>query len=483
IRAGNDFRPPIRAPTRGAIFEDAQLYENYARWSVGAYLLVRRSVFVLDPVKEVPLSPRKLCQARPISVQPLLHSLDLWYYPPLVRDIVMDLESTARGYAERMDVLNPMKMFKRSLDKIENGRNDEATRRVKKTKTNVATLAKQPNHRELMRLADTAPAPDWLPKSHEIWLEAMNHVTHLNLAPAESPRRFLLPPVHLFWGCNEQKQRTYFYHFFVLHYEFGDRAMRKLPPLTTQEWRSILGDTYWKQQWPKDDGNIPQLESTYDPNAFWKHGGPLFFGDERSAKIAAGKYGPRSTRPCGCAVRMDSADDPDVRQAALYQLISMHSKWEMEEMECLLFPEGQPEEGSARRRWGERLWGKVKVLNMWTSTIWRPSDIVTEFCTCQSWRLWVSFVQDIVAEWDGFDSWDWEGHPPPIRAHNSSLLDYSQLDTQNFRRLTIRLLAFFIHTFVTRLSYYPSPLLLYPPTLKFHTCVEHGYRAVSFDYP
>jgi hypothetical protein len=71
------------------------------------------------------LSPRKLCQARPISVQPLLHSLELWYYPPLVRDIVMDLEAAARGYAERLDVLDPTKELKRKQEKTENRKNDE----------------------------------------------------------------------------------------------------------------------------------------------------------------------------------------------------------------------------------------------------------------------------------------------------------------------------------------------------------------------
>ena len=124
IRAGENFRPPIRAPTRGAIFEDTRLYENHVRWSVGAYLLVRRSAFVLDPTKEVPLEPRKLCQTRPISLQPLLHSLELWYYPPLVRDTV-DLEVAARGYVERLDVLNPTKELKRKQEKTENRKNDE----------------------------------------------------------------------------------------------------------------------------------------------------------------------------------------------------------------------------------------------------------------------------------------------------------------------------------------------------------------------
>ena len=127
IRAGNDFRSPVRAPTRGAIFEDAQLYENHSRWSVGAYLLVRRSVFVLDHAKEVPLSPRESCQARPISFppHPYLHSLELWYYPPLVQDFVMDLEAAARGYAARLDTFNPTKELKRKLEKTENRKHDE----------------------------------------------------------------------------------------------------------------------------------------------------------------------------------------------------------------------------------------------------------------------------------------------------------------------------------------------------------------------
>jgi hypothetical protein len=95
------------------------------RWSVGAYLLVCWSAFVLDPTKEVPLEPRRLCQTCPISLQPLLHSLDLWYYPPLVRDIVMDLEATARGYIKRLDVLAPTKELKHKVEKAENRKNDE----------------------------------------------------------------------------------------------------------------------------------------------------------------------------------------------------------------------------------------------------------------------------------------------------------------------------------------------------------------------
>ena len=99
IRAGNMFQSRIRTPTRGAIFEDARLYESYARWSVGAFLLVQKSVFVLDPSNEVALSPRTLCKSHPMSLLPTLHTLDHWYYPLLVQDFVTELETTACGYA------------------------------------------------------------------------------------------------------------------------------------------------------------------------------------------------------------------------------------------------------------------------------------------------------------------------------------------------------------------------------------------------
>ena len=125
VRAGDKFQCPIRVPTRGAIFEDARLYESYARWSVGAFLLVHKSIFVLDRSKQVALSPRTLCKSQPMSVMPPLHSLELWYYPPFIQNNMMELETTARGYAERLDIFNPTKVSKRKQVKTENREADK----------------------------------------------------------------------------------------------------------------------------------------------------------------------------------------------------------------------------------------------------------------------------------------------------------------------------------------------------------------------
>jgi hypothetical protein len=126
IHAGDKFQRPICVPTWGAIFEDIRLYENYARWS-GAFLLIHRSTFELDHSKQVALSPRTLCKSQPMSVNPPLHSLEheLWYYPPLVHDIMMELETAAHGYMEQLDILNPTKVSKRKQDKRENRKADK----------------------------------------------------------------------------------------------------------------------------------------------------------------------------------------------------------------------------------------------------------------------------------------------------------------------------------------------------------------------
>jgi hypothetical protein len=126
VQQGEDFRPPFRAPTRGSIFDDEDLYANHARWSIASYLIVPNDRFV-DLNKRVDLSPRNSSRMDVMSIQPLIHSLHLWYYPPHVTDVCANFEPAARGYAERLDIFIPTKGFKRTLDKLGNQRADEGT--------------------------------------------------------------------------------------------------------------------------------------------------------------------------------------------------------------------------------------------------------------------------------------------------------------------------------------------------------------------
>ncbi len=82
-------------------------------------------MFVLDPAKEVAMSPCKLCKTQPMSLQPLLHMLPHWYYPPLVHDVVTELETATQGYTECLDPFNLMKEVKCKLEKRENRISDE----------------------------------------------------------------------------------------------------------------------------------------------------------------------------------------------------------------------------------------------------------------------------------------------------------------------------------------------------------------------
>jgi hypothetical protein len=198
----------------------------------------------------------------------------------------------------------------------------------------MASLAASSNNQELRRLTDAGVVPDWFLEIQEVWTQAVNHISHLNLAAQESSRRFVLPPIHLFWGGEPQNQRIYYYHYLLLFNEIKNRPERDLPALTTQEWRSILGNTYWKKQWPRD-GNNP---STFDPNLFWKYGGSLLFGGPWSADVAAGRYNPTSQLSCCCHVQLSTADDTDIHKVVLYYLNSFHVYEEIKEMVRLQFP-------------------------------------------------------------------------------------------------------------------------------------------------
>ncbi|KAH9012327.1 hypothetical protein EDB84DRAFT_1536349 [Lactarius hengduanensis] len=448
ISTGDYFRSPVRAPTRGAIFEDAHHYVNYVKWSTRAFLLVHKSSFVLDPSREVALSPRELCSTRPMSLQPLLHSLHHWYYPPLVCDVVTELETTARGYAERLDSFNPTKEVKRKLERKENKMNDEAGHRAKRAKADMDTLLI--NNLELRRLTDAGAVPDWFPGIQDIWTHAMGHVSHLNLALQKSPRRFALPPVHLFWGGEPPNQRTYYYHYLLLFNEIRNRPKRDLPGLTTQEWRSILGNTYWKKQWPRHDGNNPLA---FDPNVFWKYGGSLLFGDIRSADITAGRYNPTSLLSCHCDVQLATADDTDIHQVVLYNLNSFQVYEEIREIERLQFPT------TFEKRWQSQYLELNQILEMWDPS--GGCSVDPKFFRKKK------VYGNLIVDWNGFEQWDWGGFSK-VRT-----MEIDNLSGSDLHKFTIRLLAFFIHSFVTRLGYYPSPLLL-PPTLAAHSCADHA---------
>ncbi|KAH9035442.1 hypothetical protein EDB83DRAFT_2318742 [Lactarius deliciosus] len=367
VRTGDTFQSSPHAPTRSAIFEDEHLYTDDMRWSVAAYILIPKSTFVLNLTKEVVLAPCKLCSAQPMSLQPLFYSLHHWYYLLLMDDVMVDLETAACGYLECLDTFRPTNGFKCSLDKMENKKNDKAGHMAKKARMSAASQIPQLETVELRCLTDVGMAPEWFPKTQDVWIHAMNHISHLELASSVSPCWFSLPPIHLFWGGNDENQRIYYYHFLILRHEIWERPMCDLPPLTTSKWSM----------------------------------GPSFFGDQRSMDVASGCYNITTSLPCHCDIQMTMVDDTDICQVVLYYLNLYHVFEEVKEMERIQFP------ATFEKRWRGQEMYVYMIVEMWDSS--GGNTNFKFFENKKVWRNWLWAVCEVVMGWDGFDGWDWGG--------------------------------------------------------------------------
>ena len=93
----------------------------------------------------------------------------------------------------------------------------------------------------------------------------------------------------------------------------------------------------------------------------------------------------------------------------------------------------------------------------------------------KAWRAWLRAAREVVMDWEGFDEWDWDG------LANMRTIGINNMDPSAFFKTSLRILTFFIHTFVTRLGYYilslthvTSPLSCFP--LLHHTSEEIRHR-------
>jgi hypothetical protein len=157
---------------------------------------------------------------------------------------------------------------------------------------------------------------------------------------------------------------------------------------------------------------------------------------------------------------MDTADDDEVRQTILYHLNMDHVTAEIQEMDRLQFPL------DFERRWNlGRCSASHDMTDMWGPC--RDGGVQPNFfADKKAWRAWLEAACTIVMDWEGFDDWDWYGLTD-IRN-----IQINKLSVEDFRRLTERVLSFFIKSFVTRLGYFPSPML-HPPILANPRCTKH----------
>jgi hypothetical protein len=106
------------------------------------------------------------------------------------------------------------------------------------------------------------------------------HIDVLKMCDYGDQRAFDFPPIHLFWGPSPANQTKFYLRVLELRHELLDRFRQREVRLRGGEWRSILGDTYWKRDaMPKlEDTYQPEINPEYDPESPYVHGGALFFG-------------------------------------------------------------------------------------------------------------------------------------------------------------------------------------------------------------
>ncbi len=119
---------------------------------------------------------------------------------------------------------------------------------------------------------------------------------------------------------------------------------------------------------------------------------------------------------------------------------------------------------TSEKRWKRQILSVAMIAEVWNP---KGGEINPDFSHDSNvWRSWVWAVRDVVRDCDGFDQWEWGSFSA------ARMPGITDLSMQDFHRFTVRLLAFFIHSFVTRLGYYPSPLLR-PLILATHSCADH----------
>ena len=124
---------------------------------------------------------------------------------------------------------------------------------------------------------------------------------------------------------------------------------------------------------------------------------------------------------------------------------------EIKEMECLQFL------ANFKRQWKYQQLTLNLIVEMWDLS--GGSANSTFFCNKKVWRSWVQVVHDLIADWDGFECWDWG------KFSNVKTMEINKLSGSELFWFTVHLLTFFIQSFVWHLGYIHCPNFILPSLL------------------
>jgi hypothetical protein len=85
----------------------------------------------------------------------------------------------------------------------------------------------------------------------------------------------------------------------------------------------------------------------------------------------------------------------------LYHLNLLHTVEEIKQMECVQFP------SSFETWWKHQILWADTVTELWDTMGDQPAPGF--FHNKEAWRTWLGAVCKVVADWDSFSCWDWNG--------------------------------------------------------------------------
>ncbi|TFY56059.1 hypothetical protein EVG20_g9079 [Dentipellis fragilis] len=306
---------------RGCTTTDIHVYHAIAQRHVSMFLAVDsiKMAYHLPPNRRVQIIPRfQFCNMYTWSFD--FHTKDLWFYPPYVMN-PSDFERSARGYGSQLDTLRPSHAYKNTLAKHH---------RERQKLEKLAAQPPGPSNLEIKdfhRIAQRAERPTYSPRTAMVWERAKIYIDPQRLKTTREIRRYAFPPYTMLWAGKESRQQTSYFHFLALREELAVRLRRGQGPLTFQEWKEILGDSYWKKCWPDFKAGI-----TYDPEEFWKYGGRLVFGDRANDRVIAGKRCPTLRLDCECPITSSTGNDHGLRTQVIFKVSLANIRDELNQM-------------------------------------------------------------------------------------------------------------------------------------------------------
>ncbi|KAJ7776601.1 hypothetical protein DFH07DRAFT_766796 [Mycena maculata] len=383
----------------------------------------------------------------------LIHNKPLEYYPPHVNN-KDTFERAARGYSERLDnynedkhcVADVRKMMENTTDPISakdltgnnHNRSEKLAAEVRRAGGDAADLMeKYAADRAILPGPDVptrssgpkAAAPSskwyrqhqdisriykqtsWVPTLVDAWEMGFQNTTYpmvhnIQLIPkCKELLLFLAPPPHLFMNTTEEKCRNMLFVWTCIRKPWLGRVDRDVGcrevvswGLTTQQWREILGGTYWKFKHPR----TPTSEFSW--RKFWKYGGALIFGEEQ-AEWDLMELSPKVITSMTGRLEPEHFSDDQLKALLMWDLTLCHAQVQLDRADEVLYAQRLATDGIILDRRRARRIGLFHEAN-WTIPTRTLPPWERDYSE-RPRRHWLARFVEVIIEWPCASQMQW----------------------------------------------------------------------------